>query len=369
MKKERKTQRRTTTRITALLLSMLLCLLTACGGQAASETPAAQTAEEQPEASAEQATETASETPAAQTTEAEVSDAPDAQITEAESDTAATLPTTDPSGAPITIPEQVDSVVALAPSICETLAALGLGDKIVGYDLQSVGLAGLPEGVPTFDTVNPDVEQLTALAPDMLLVSSLSLYDQEAPYQPLIDAGVCVICVPTSESIENVRSDIRFLAAALSVPEEGERVVEEMDAELDRISAIVSDIPEEEKKSVYFEISPAPYLYSCGSGTYPHEMIELAGGKNVLSDQSGWLSVEGETVVAANPDVIFTNVNYTDAPVEEILGREGWAGVSAVSEKNVYYIDNMASSLPNQNIVKAVEEMAQALYPERFGAE
>lgn len=260
-------------------------------------------------------------------------------------------------------------MVALAPSICETMAALGVADKLVGYDLQSVGLAGLPTDVPTFDTVNPDIEQLTALAPDMLLVSNLSLYDQEAPYQPLIDAGVCVICVPTSDSVEDVRSDIRFLSAAFAVPEEGERVVDEMDGKLEELSEAVSDIPEEERKSVYFEISPAPYLYSSGNGTYLHELIELAGGKNVLADQNGWISVEGEAVAAANPDVIFTNVNYTDAPVEEILGREGWAGVAAVMNKNVYYIDNMASSLPDQNIVVAVEQMAQALYPERFGAE
>lgn len=316
--------------ITAVLLSMLLLALTACGGQTKT-------------------------VPAGETSAETVSDA-------------AALPTTDPSGASIVIPDQVDSVVALAPSICETMVALGVADKLVGYDMQSAGIAGLPEDVPTFDTVNPDVERLTALAPDMLLVSNLSLYDQEAPYQPLIDAGVCVICVPTSDSVEDVRSDIRFLAAALRVPEEGERVVAEMDAELARVADVVSDIPEEERKSVYFEISPAPYLYSCGSGTYLHELIGLAGGRNVLADQSGWLSVEGETVVAANPDVIFTNVNYMDAPVEEILGREGWAGVSAVQSEDVYYIDNMASSLPDQNIVKAVEEMAQALYSERFTA-
>lgn len=331
--------------ITAILLGMLLLALTACGGQTKT-VPAGETSAET------QSTEAEPQTPKEQSAET-VSDA-------------AALPTTDPSGASIVIPDQVDSVVALAPSICETMVALGVADKLVGYDMQSAGIAGLPEDVPTFDTVNPDVERLTALAPDMLLVSNLSLYDQEAPYQPLIDAGVCVICVPTSDSVEDVRSDIRFLAAALRVPEEGERVVAEMDAELARVADVVSDIPEEERKSVYFEISPAPYLYSCGSGTYLHELIELAGGRNVLADQSGWLSVEGETVVAANPDVIFTNVNYMDAPVEEILGREGWAGVSAVQSEDVYYIDNMASSLPDQNIVKAVEEMAQALYPERF---
>lgn len=357
MKREMVTQSRVKTKITALLLGMLLAL-TACGGKTATAQPETQTA---PPAEAE------SETPVVQDSETE-EQALDVQP-ETEMESFAALPTTDPSGASIAIPDQVDSVVALAPSFCETLVALGLEEKIVGYDLQSAGLAGLPEDVPTFDTVNPDVEQLTALAPDMLLVSNLSLYDQEAPYQPLIDAGVCVICVPTSDSVEDVRNDIRFLAAALRVPEEGERVVAEMDGKLKALSDVVSDIPEEGRKSVYFEISPAPYLYSSGSGTYLHELIELAGGRNVLTDQNGWISVEGETVAAANPDVIFTNVNYTDDPVGEILGREGWAGVSAVQNKEVYYIDNMASSLPDQNIVIAVEEMAQALYPERFGTE
>ena len=276
------------------------------------------------------------------------------------------LPTVDPSGASISIPENIETIVTLAPSLAETVVALGLGDKIVGYDLNSVGLAGLPAGVPTFDTVNPDVEQLVALAPDVLLVSSLSLYDQEAPYQPLIDLGICVICVPTSGSIDGVKSDIAFLAAALSANEAGQAVLDELNTELDALAATAASIPEAERKSVYFEISAAPYMYSTGSGTYLNEMIELVGAQNILAGETGWVSVEGETIVAADPDVIFTNVNYLDDPVAEILGRDGWAGVAAVINSDVYYIDNMASSLPNQNIVVALRQMAQALYPDYF---
>lgn len=279
-----------------------------------------------------------------------------------------TLPTVDPSGASITVPETIKSVIVLAPSIAETLVALGQGDKITGYDLNSVGLEGLPEGVPTFDTVTPDVEQLMAMAPDVLLVSSLSLYDQEAPYQPLIDAGICVICVPTSESISGVKSDIEFLAAVFRAPEAGETVLSELNAELDRLSAIAATIPEDARKSVYFEISAAPYMYSCGSDVYLNEMIELIGAKNILADQTGWLSVEAETVVAADPDVILTNVNYIEDPVQEILDRDGWAGITAISNGDVYYIDNMASSLPNQNIVVALRQMAEAIYPDYYAA-
>ncbi len=279
-----------------------------------------------------------------------------------------TLPTTDPSGVAVTIPPTVDSIVALAPSLCQTLVHLGLGDKIIGYDLNSVGLEGLAEDAPTFDTMNPDIEALVALDPDVVLVSSLSLYEQEAPYQPLLDAGICVLCVPTSVSIENIRSDITFLAAAFQQVEKGEEIIANLNAELDRLAEQAKAIPEDARKTAYFEISAAPYMYSTGDGTYLDEMMELVGLTNVLADQSDWLSVEAETIVEANPDIIFTNVPYVDDPVAEILSRDGWAGITAVAEKDVYLIDNMSSSLPNENIVIALREMAAAAYPDYFEA-
>ena len=280
---------------------------------------------------------------------------------------AAEKPATDPSGAEVNIPNEIGSVVVLAPSIAETLVALGCGDLIVGYDAQSVGLAGLPEGVPTFDMMQPDMEQLAALKPDVLFVSNMTLYDQTNPYQQLIDLGVCVLCVPTANSIATIQEDIAFIAAAMGKTAEGDTLIADMQAELDRIAAIGATVTE--KKSVYFEIGAAPNLYSFGTGVFLNEMIELIGAENVLADQEGWLAVEAETIVAADPDVILTNVNYIDDPVAEILGRSGWEGMSAVKDQQVFYIDNMASSLSNHNIVKALDQMAKAVYPDLFAAE
>lgn len=280
---------------------------------------------------------------------------------------AAEKPTTDPSGAEVTIPDEIGSVVVLAPSIAETLVALGCGDLIVGYDAQSVGLEGLPEGVPTFDMMQPDMEQLAALKPDVLFVSNMTLYDQTNPYQQLMDMGVCVLCVPTADSIAAIQEDIAFIAAAMGKSAEGDALIVDMQAELDRIAAIGATVTD--KKSVYFEISAAPSMYSFGSGVFLNEMIELIGAENVLADQQGWLPVEAETIVAADPDVILTNVNYIEDPVAEILGRSGWEGMSAVQNEQVFTIDNMASSLSNQNIVKALDQMAKAVYPELFSAE
>lgn len=280
---------------------------------------------------------------------------------------AAEKPTTDPSGAEVNIPDEIGSVVVLAPSIAETLVALGCGDLIVGYDAQSVGLAGLPADVPTFDMMQPDMEQLAALKPDVLFVSNMTLYDQTNPYQQLIDLGVCVLCVPTANSIATIQEDIAFIAAAMGKTAEGDTLIADMQAELDRIAAIGATVTD--KKSVYFEIGAAPSMYSFGSGVFLNEMIELIGAENVLADQEGWLAVEAETIVAADPDVILTNVNYIDDPVAEILGRSGWEGMSAVKNEQVFYIDNMASSLSNHNIVKALDQMAKAVYPDLFAAE
>lgn len=273
---------------------------------------------------------------------------------------------TDPSGAEITIPGQIDSIVVMAPSLSQIVADLGMGDKIVGYDTYSIGLEGLPEDVPTFDTSNPDMEQLAALSPDMLLTSNLTLYDQESPYQSLIDAGTCVICVPSSDDIEDIKSDIGFLATALDASEAGDALLDEFNAQLDELAGIAANIPKESRKRVYFEIAPAPNMYSFGSDVYLDEMIEWIGAENILASQTGWLTVEGETVVAENPDVIFTNVGYTDDPVQEILDRSGWAGISAIANKDVYYIDKDSSSQPNHNIIKAMRQMAEILYPDFY---
>ena len=124
-----------------------------------------------------------------------------------------------------------------------------------------------------------------------------------------------------------------------------------------------------EKKTVLFEISPVPYLYSFGTGVYLNEMIELIGAENVLADQEGWISVTEESAVAANPDVILTSDKFSNEdPVAEILGREGWQNVTAVAEGQAYYIDNAASSLPNHHIVDALIEMAKAVYPDEYAS-
>lgn len=333
-------------KIALIALFAMLLSLCACGGSGTQPTGAP----------TEAPTEAPSETPTEATSE------PGDAAPE-------TRTLTDPSGAEVTLPGEINSVVVLAPAITHVLVAMGLQDKIVAYDTYSVGIDGLPENVPQFDIGAPDVEQLVALAPDLILCSGLSFYNQDDPFHPLLDAGIAIANIPSSTSIDNVKTDIRFIAAAMGAEEAGQAVLDKMNDELDEIAAIAAAIPQEERRTVYFEIGAAPYMYSFGADTFMNELVEFIGAENVLADQSGWLNVSGEDIVAKNPDVILTNVNYIDAPVDEIMGRDGWAGLTAIENGDVYYIDNDASSQPCQNITVALRQMGEAVYPDYFKAQ
>ncbi len=73
-----------------------------------------------------------------------------------------------------------------------------------------------------------------------------------------------------------------------------------------------------------------------------------------------------EVVLAANPDVILTSTNYIDNPTDDIKQRPGWESLTAVANDEVYVIDTNASNRPSQNVVKALKQMAQVIYPDLY---
>lgn len=277
----------------------------------------------------------------------------------------AAVPTEDRSGNAIAVPAEVNRIVSLAPATTQILETLGVMDKVIAVDTQTPAYVEGVSHLPQYDMMTPDIEQLAQLQPDIIYTSGMS-YIEGNPFQALIDMGICVVDIPSSASIADVKKDIVFTAACLGMEAEGQAIADGMQEKIDELAAIGAGITD--KKTVLFEISALPYIYSFGSGTFLHELIELLGAENVLGDQFSWLSVTEESAVAANPDVILTSVNYIEDSVGEILSRPGWDSITAVANKDVHYIDNGASSLPNHHIVDAMVEMALAIYPEAYAA-
>jgi len=274
--------------------------------------------------------------------------------------------TADREGNPIEIPDRIDTVISMGPSNTEILVALGLAHKIMATDTYSEGVPEIDPRISYLDMLFPDGEQIVALQPDVIFVTGMGKETTgDDPLNLVSATGICVIYIPSSKSIEGIKEDIRFIASVMGEQQKGEGIVAEMESAIDAIRAVGQTITE--KKGVYFEISAAPWMYSFGTGVFLNEMIEILGATNVFADQQDWFSVADEVILATDPDVILTSVDYIDDPVDEIMARPGWGGVAAVREGAVYYIDANASNRPSHNIVIALEEMAKAVYPDLYG--
>ena len=272
---------------------------------------------------------------------------------------------TDREGNEVTIPTKIERIVSTAPSNTEVLVDLGVADKLVCVDNYSEGIEGLNKDVEKMDFSAPDAEAIIGLEPDIIIASGYNKSGSgDDPFKAISDVGISVVYIPSSNSINGIYKDIEFLASIVNAEDEGGKIISNMKKEISEIAEKGKTI--KDKKTVYFEIGPAPTLYSIGKDTFVNEMISLIGAENIFKDEESWISPTEESVLDANPDVILTNVNYVDDPVSEIIGRQGWDSITAVKNKDVYYIDADSSSRPTPNIIKALKEMAKAIYPDVY---
>lgn len=271
----------------------------------------------------------------------------------------------DREGNLVEVPAEINTIISAAPSVTEILAGLGLADKIIAADMYSADVEGIDPAVCTLDFYNLNTEELVALAPDVIIINGISDNGDTDPYAELKAAGTNVVYIPSAVSIDGIKDDIAFLAAYTRTSDKGDELIGTIDSCISDISAKAANITE--KKSVYFEISAAPYLYTTGSGTFLNEIIELVGAENIYGGEEGWISNSDETVIAANPDVILTSVAYEGYDFNEITAREGWDVLTAVKNGEVYQVGANETSRASQHVVDGINEIASAIYPDVYG--
>lgn len=269
-----------------------------------------------------------------------------------------------PDSAPVTDegePAKTYKLVSTAADITEILDGLGHGSDIVLADVYSAGAGSVNSEVCTMDYLNPDVEAIIALSPDCVFVSGSSTDGTVDPYSALTEAGVKVVYIPTAASIQGIKDNIAAIAGEVGASDKAS----ELNASIDEaVEAAKKRAEGKDPVSVYFEIGAAPWLYTFGNGTFLDEIITVCGGNNIYSAEQGWISNTEETVIAANPEVIITNVMYDGYDYNEILSRPGWEAIAAVKNSRVVSVDANATSRGSQNIVKGIEAISKAIIPD-----
>lgn len=274
-----------------------------------------------------------------------------------------TIAMKDRAGNQFNLPKKITTIISTAPSNTEMLVELGLSDKLVAIDKYSADIEGVSTDLPKIDFRNPDAETLVGLNPDIIIASGHNKSGNEDPFAAVKEAGIHVVYIPVSSSIEGIYEDINFIAKITGTEKKGIEIVDNMKKDITSIKEIGDTISN--KKNVYFEIGSTSSLYSFGNSTFLNEMIQLIGANNILENETSWISPSEESILKSNPDVILTNESTKDI-AEAIKTRDGWKDVTAIKENNIFVIDKNSSSRPSQNILKALKEMAKAVYPEKY---
>ncbi len=267
---------------------------------------------------------------------------------------------TDMHGREITLTEPVTRIVAMQPSDCEILCAIGCEDALVGigqYCDYPASITSLPVVQSGQET---NVEEILALEPQVVLMNDMSQSEEQV--KQLEENGVKVV-VSKATDIEGVYYAIRMIGTLMGKEAEAEAVVTDMQETFADIQAKVQS----EDKTVYFEVSPLQYgLWTAGKGTFMDELATICGLTNAFSDVEDWASISEEQVIARDPDYIVTITMYYGegpTPVEEILGREGWQDLKAVKEGQVFNAsDSNALSRPGPRLKDAAVELYNFIY-------
>ncbi len=254
----------------------------------------------------------------------------------------------------------VARVVSLAPSITETIFALGAEDRLVAvstYCDHPPAAAELPRA-GTY--LQPSVEAILGFQPDVVL--AVPTPGNRAPVEQLRRLGVRVAVV-AEDTFEDSWQAMQTIGAWVGRPDEAEALATRVRGEIDAVRDAAKDRP---GRRVLFVVGHDP-LVAAGEGLFVDQLIEVVGGRNVGAVGRGsWPRLSLESVVAAAPDVIVDGAMGTESGGggEEALRLwwEPYRSVPAVRDGNIRAQRSNALLRPGPRLGVAARELFELVH-------
>jgi iron complex transport system substrate-binding protein len=272
---------------------------------------------------------------------------------------------TDAEGHEVTV-ASVDRIlpVNLYGSIAEIVFSLGLGDRVIGRDTSTTfpDAADLP--LVTVNGHDLSAEAILELDPSIVLADA-SIGPGEV-FDQLRAAGVTVVMLDELQTIEDVPAHIRSIAAALGVPEAGERLVTRTQQEIETASASVTAPAAPPSIAFLYLRGPAGIYLITGDGAGPDAMIEAIGARDAGAELgvTGFKPITSEALISAAPDVILVLSESLDSVggVEGLLSVPGVAQTPAGEQRRIVDMDDGVLLNFGTRTGAAIEALAEAVY-------
>ncbi len=270
---------------------------------------------------------------------------------------------TDEAGRRVSVPQPVRRIVSLAPSVTETLYALGAQDRLAGVtdycdyppEAQSKPKVG---GV-----INPNLEEVVALKPD-LVVAAKSINRRET-VEALERLNIAAYATDPHTVMGMLESTAR-LAELIGARERGETLTADLRA---RLAELKQRLAGRSPKPVLFVVWYEP-LISIGQNTFIADALRWAGAESVVVSRQDWPHMNLEEVVRLQPEYLVFAGAHADAAERDfdaLREEPGWRSLEAVRERRIAVISD-AVNRPAPRLIDAIEQLARILHPQVFAA-
>lgn len=264
---------------------------------------------------------------------------------------------TDDLGRQVNVPVELKRAVSLAPSVTEMVFAIGAGERLVG----DTTFCNYPEEAKAIakigDTMNPNMESIVALKPDVVLVSTAS---QVEAFTKTLEQNHIAVYVTDPKSLDEVFVSIENLSRLFGTENtyKAGQLLPELRSRLRTVSSKVTGEP---VTRVFVQVSREP-LFTIGKTAFLNDVIAKAGGVSVTADvETAFPKLSKEAASALNPEVIILSDSEDNQEPNEAFKNS-----PAVKNGRVYKINADIISRPGPRLVDALEQIAKDLHPDRF---
>ncbi len=266
----------------------------------------------------------------------------------------------DEAGRRVAVPIEVERLVSLAPNLTEIVYAIGAGNRLVGdttfcdYPPEAMNVAKVG------DTLQPSIERILALHPQLVLVSTAS---QLEAFTTQLNEQQIAVYVTDARDLESVFRSILNVGDLLNETAAASGLVSQLRARADSVERAVARV---QPVSVFFQLSGQP-LYTAGKTSFVTNLIERAGGRSVTADvNEAWPRLSDEAALASRPETVIMLSGDSMGELANTKVAAALKNSPAVRNGRVYLIDGDLLTRPGPRLVDGLEQMAHVLHPEVF---
>jgi iron complex transport system substrate-binding protein len=287
-------------------------------------------------------------------------------------------------GVTTTFTKAPERVVAMNHAATEILLALGLAQRIAGHAYPDDDV--LPEYKADYDRLTllskqyPQREVVAAANPDFIFAGLRSAFENEAAgpradwqkqtVNTYLAAEFCEAegsGKQTAPTLDTLYGDIRNIGKIFGISARAEAYVAELQKQVDDTAKALGSITSPVKVMIFDSAEPTPYVV--GNTAMAHTLLTLAGGQNVFGDiAERYPEVSWEAVAERSADVIVI-LDYSGQTAQQKIDvlKEKVGDLSPAVKNERFVVVKLADVLTSIRNPRAVRQMAEAFYPDKFG--